>query len=43
MQQHADTYSVLTHTLDPLDGVKGPNIFFIKVVMLRIKLEGNGA
>ena len=27
MQQHASTYSVLTHTLDPCGGVKGQNCF----------------
>ena len=39
MQQHASTYSVLTHTLDHLGGVKDQNIF-LKVVFLHIKLKG---
>ena len=43
MQQHARTYSILTQTLDPLDEVEGQNDFFLNVVMLHIKLEGNGA
>ena len=47
MQQHASTYSV-TKTLihpQPLGGVKGLYNFFWKesLVMLHIKLEGNGA
>ena len=33
-------YSVLTHTLDPWGGIKGQNIFFLKVVKLHIKLIG---
>ena len=40
MQQHARTYSVLTHTLDPWGGVKDQTIFFLKVVMLHIKISG---
>ena len=43
MQQHASTYSILTQTLDPLGEVEGQNDFFLNVVMLHIKLEGNGA
>ena len=38
MQQHANTYSVLTHTLDPWGGIKGKNSFFLDV-MLYIKLK----
>ena len=37
MQQHASTYSVLTHTLDPWGGVKGQNNFFSEVVMLHFR------
>ena len=40
MQQLASTYSVLTHTLGPLGGIKGQNIFFLKVVMVHIKFMG---
>ena len=40
MQQRTCTYSALTYTLDPWGGVKGQNIFFLKVVMLHIKLVG---
>ena len=36
MQQHACTYSVITHTLNHWGGVKH---FFLKVVMLFIKLK----
>ena len=43
IEHNASTYSVLTHILDPWVGVKGQNIFFLKVVMLHIILEGNGA
>ena len=43
IEHHASTYSVLTHTLNPWGGVKGQNNFFLKVVMLHIKLGGNGA
>ena len=28
MQQHASTYAVLTHTLDPWGGIKGQIIIF---------------
>ena len=38
---HAHILSL--HTLDPWAGVKSQNIFFLKVVMLHIKLEGDGA
>ena len=39
MQQHASTYSILPHTLDPWGGIKDQNILFsLKVVMLYIKL-----
>ena len=39
MTQHAITYFVLTHTLDPGVGSKDKNIFLQKVVMLHIKLN----
>ena len=41
MQKHTSTRSILTHTIDPWGGVKGQNIFLLKVVMLHIKLKGN--
>ena len=40
MQQDASKYSVLTHTLDPWDVVNIRNFFFLKEVMLLIKLMG---
>ena len=40
IEHHASTYSILTHILDPWGGVKAQNIFFLKVVMLFIKLKG---
>ena len=40
MQQHASTYSVLTHTLNPWGEVIGQTRFFLRVVMLHIKLKG---
>ena len=43
MQQHATTYSVLTHILDPLCGVKGQNIFFSESSHVAYQIEGNGA
>ena len=36
MEQHACTYSVLIHSIDPWGGVNGQNI----LVMLHIKLKG---
>ena len=39
IEHHASTYSVLTDTLEAWGGVKGQNIFFLKVVMLHIKLK----
>ena len=36
-------YSVLAHILNPQDGSKGQKIFFLKLVMLDIKIEGNEA
>ena len=40
MQNYATIYSVVLRTLDHWGGVKGQNIFFLKVVMLHIKLNG---
>ena len=40
MQQHASANSVLTRTLDPWGWGQSQNIFFLKVVMLPIKLIG---
>ena len=37
---HANTYVVLTYTLDSESGVKRSKLFFLKVVMLHIKLKG---
>ena len=40
-EHHASTYFVLTHTLDPGDGVKrSKRCFFLKVVVLHIELKG---
>ena len=39
-QHHASTYSVIKHTLDPLDWVKRSKHFLMKVVMLHIKFKG---
>ena len=39
MQQHVITYFVFTHTLDPW-GPKVKTTFFLKLVMLHIKLMG---
>ena len=41
MQQHGSKYFAQGHTLDAGGGVKRSNhIFFLKVVMLHIKLKG---
>ena len=42
MQQHGSTYFARRHILDPGMGSKGQNIFFLKEVMLHIKLKGMG-
>ena len=39
MQQHASTYSVLTHTLDPLGGDNGQNIFFPESAHVAYKIR----
>ena len=38
MQQDASTYSVFTHTFDPWGTSNTKTIYFLKVVMLHIKL-----
>ena len=40
LQHHASTYSVFKHTLSPLAWDKRSKHFFLKVVMLHIKLKG---
>ena len=40
MPQHASTYFVFSHTLDPWGGVKCQKHFYLKVVILHIKLMG---
>ena len=40
MQQHGSEYFAHRHMLDPVGGAKGQIIFFLKVVMLHIKLKG---
>ena len=41
MQQHASTFSVLTHILSPWDGVKGLKYFSSKIS--HAAYQGNGA
>ena len=43
MQQHASTYSVLTHILDPSGEVKGQNIFFSESSHVGYQINWNGA
>ena len=40
MEHNSSIYSVLTHTLNPQMESKGQHIFWLKVVMLHIKLKG---
>ena len=40
IEHHASTYSVLTDTLETWGGLKFKTFFFLKVVMLHIKLKG---
>ena len=40
MQQQASANSVLSHTRNPLEGVKSQNIFSLEKVIIHIKLIG---
>ena len=43
IEHHASTYSVLTYTPQPFDGVKGQNIFFSESSHVLYQIKGNGA
>ena len=42
IEHHANTYSVLTHTLDPWGGVKGQNNFVSESSHVAYQFKGNG-
>ena len=43
IEHNASTYFVLTHTLDPSNGVKGQNIIFSASSLVAYQIKCNGA